>query len=64
MDNANQNKMDLADKGLLLHLIGNYKYLIDQQLRNITPGMEKEIARLKLELEMIECGADIIHDIP
>jgi len=60
------HKMDLADKGLLMHLLGNYKHSIESQIaaHSGIHNDSKELARLKMELEMIECANDIIQDIP
>lgn len=69
MNNPIQYKMDLADKGLLMHLLGNHKWVIQDKINSfpmhsINPETTKEILRLKMELEMIECANDIIQDIP
>lgn len=59
-------QMDLADKGLLMYLMGIYKWIVENQLKHPIPWIDhsKDIPRLKLELERIERASEIIHDIP
>ena len=66
-----ENTMDLADKGLLMHLMGNYKWEIQNKIDNPRPGStvygsieSRELSRLNLEMEMIERASEIIQDIP
>ena len=61
------NQMDLAEKGLLMHLLGNHKWNTENQKKQIQNGLvgsQKDLVRLDMELEMIERASEIIHDIP
>lgn len=60
-------QMDLADKGLLLYIVSNYKGEIQNRIDNPLFRMsreDKELIRLKTELEIIERATEIVHSIP
>jgi len=60
-------QMDLADKGLLLYIVSNYKGEIQNRIDNPRFRMsqeDKELIRLQTELEIVERATEIIHSIP
>jgi hypothetical protein len=60
-------QLDPFDKGLLVHIIGNYKGEIQNRIDNPNFRMsreDKELIRLQTELEIIERASEIVHSIP
>ena len=48
-------QMDLADKGLLIYLLRNYKYTVEHKIKVLRGfNLPNDIKRMELELEMID----------